>query len=109
MTKVRVFRKANRIRGFEINGHAGAGSGGEYDMVCAAISGIAYTALGALDEMCGIHTYQEQDGHIHMMLPDNLEEAVHGKASIILEAMEIGLKQIEAQYPRYIRTLCKEV
>lgn len=109
MTKVRIFRQANRIAGFEIKGHAGAGGQGEYDMVCAAISGIAYTALGALDEMCGIHTYHEQDGHIRMMLPVIAEEVIREKASIVLEAMEIGLKQIEAQYPRYIRILNKEV
>lgn len=109
MTKVKVFRNDGNLRGFDIHGHAGAGNGGEYDMVCAAISAIAYTALGALDEMCGIHTYQEKDGHITMMLPNGLEEKVSEKASVILEAMEIGLKQIEAQYPRYIRTLCKEV
>jgi uncharacterized protein YsxB (DUF464 family) len=109
MTKVKVFREGGNIRGFDIHGHAGAGNGGEYDMVCAAISGIAYTALGALDEMCGIHAYHEADGHLKMMLPPLTDDTVRNKANIILEAMEIGFKQIEAQYPRYIRTLCKEV
>ena len=109
MTNVIFFKKGTLIRGFEMKGHAGAGDRGEYDMVCAAISGIAYTALGALDEMCGINTYHEKDGHLDMMLPANLEQSVQEKASIILEVMEIGLKQIATQYPRYIRTLCKEV
>ena len=109
MTNVKVFRKGNEIQGFSIKGHAGAGGHSEYDMVCAAISGIAFTALGALDEMCGIREYREEDGRLESMLPENLEEAVRYKATIILEAMEIGLKQIEAQYPRYIRTICKEV
>jgi uncharacterized protein len=109
MTHVKVFRKGNEIRGFAVKGHAGAGGQGEYDMVCAAVSGIAYTALGALDEMCGIHSYHEAEGRIAMMLPETLEEANRGKASIILEAMEIGLKQIEKQYPRFIRTVSKEV
>jgi uncharacterized protein YsxB (DUF464 family) len=109
MTNVRVFRKGNEIRGFAVKGHAGAGARGEYDMVCAAVSGIAFTALGALDEMCGIHTYREAEGNIEMMLPEALEEKCRCKAAIILEAMEIGLKQIERQYPRFIRTVCKEV
>ena len=109
MTNVRVFRRGNEIRGFAIKGHAGSGSQGEYDMVCAAVSGIVYTALGALDEMCGIHTYLEAEGNIDMMLPESLEEAFRAKAAIILEAMEIGLRQIERQYPRFIRTVCKEV
>lgn len=109
MTNVKVFRKGNDIQGFLIKGHANTGAQGEYDMVCAAVSGIAYTALGALDEMCGIRTFHETNGKIEMMLPEFLEEALRYKATIIMEAMEIGLKQIELQYPRYIRTVCKEV
>lgn len=109
MTNVKVFRRKQEIRGFAVKGHAGSGLQGEYDMVCAAVSGIVYTALGALDEMCGIHTYREAEGNIDMMLPESLEETPRRKAAIILEAMEIGLRQIERQYPRFIRTVCKEV
>lgn len=109
MTNVRVDRRNGKIIGFRIKGHAGAHGGGEYDMVCAAISGITYTALGALEEMCGIQTFSEKGDCIEMRLPAKLEEAVRYKAEIILEAMEIGLKQIEAQYPRHVRTVCKEV
>jgi len=109
MTNVRVDRRSGKIIGFRIKGHAGAHGGGEYDMVCAAISGITFTALGALETMCGIDTHTEKGDCIEMKLPAVLEEAVRYKAEIILEAMEIGLKQIETQYPRYIRTVCKEV
>jgi len=78
-------------------------------MVCAAISGIAYTALAALESLCNIRTYKESDGEMNMMLPSVLEKDCSYKASIILETMEIGLKQIEHQYPQYIQTVCKEV
>lgn len=109
MTKVSFFTRDSSIYGFSIKGHAGARTLGEYDMVCAAISGIVYTALGALDELCGINTYREADGHIEMMLPVIFEQNVKEKASVILKTMEIGLKQIEKQYPRFIRTACREV
>lgn len=109
MTNIQFIRKKNRFHGFIMKGHAGAGNGGEYDMVCAAISGIAYTTLGALDELCEIHTFSEADGAMQMKLPEKLVKANADKAQIILKTMEIGFMQIQRQYPKYISITFKEV
>lgn len=97
------------LKGFSIKGHAGAAKMGEYDMVCAAISAVCYTALGGLEELCGINTYKEFDGDLTMTLPDDMTTEAWAKAQIILETMEIGLKQIENQYSHHIQVRYKEV
>ena len=110
MTKAVIYRLKNGlIKGFKINGHAGAGKPGDYDLVCAAISAIGFTAVGALDELCGVNGYKELDGSLEMMLPEDLAGDVAEKAGIILESMEIGLIQVEKQYPKHLRVLNKEV
>jgi len=110
MTKATIFRSSDgEIRGFSIKGHAGSAPAGEYDMVCAAISAVGYTALGGLQELCGIDNYEESDGSLIITLPDNMTDDMRAKAQIILETMEIGLRQIENQYPKYIHVRCKEV
>jgi len=110
MTKAVINRLKNgNIQGFGIRGHAGAAKNGEYDMVCAAISAVCYTALGGLEELCGVNTYQESDGNLTMALPDNMADEAWARAQIILETMEIGLRQIENQYPRHIQVSFKEV
>ena len=101
--------KSGEIKGFSIKGHAGAEKTGEYDLVCAGISAIGYTALGALDELCGIHTYKESEGNLQLTLPDTMTAEAWAKAQIILETMDIGLKQIENQYARHIQVRYKEV
>jgi len=110
MTKATIYRSKNGdITGFDIRGHAGSANNGEFDMVCAAISAVAYTALGGLDEICCVNTYKESDGNLRMFLPDNMASDAWTRAQIILETMEIGLKQIENEYSRYIQVITKEV
>lgn len=110
MTRAVIYRlKDGSISGFKIKGHANSKSDGEYDLVCAAISAIAYTALGGLHELCGITAWDESDGYMALELPESLAPENRAKAQIILETMEIGLKQIENQYPRHIQVRFEEV
>lgn len=122
--------KSGRLIGFVVTGHAGANqdeptrkfgrrqsprgktakrSDSEYDLVCAAISAIAFTALGGLDGLCGLHDYEEHDGDLRLTLPDGMEEQRMQTAQIILRTMEIGLMQVEMQYREHITVVCKEV
>lgn len=78
-------------------------------MVCSAISAISFTALGALDEICGIRSYREEDGRLEMMLPEDITGHVAERAGTILKSMEIGLRQVENEYPQHLRVLYKEV
>lgn len=110
MTRAVINRLKNgEIFGFSIKGHAEAAQDGEFDMVCAAISAVGYTALGGLEELCGVNTYKESDGNLDMELPKNMTADAWAKAQIILKTMEIGLKQIENQYSKHIKVSFKEV
>ncbi|MCX7842160.1 MAG: ribosomal-processing cysteine protease Prp [Clostridia bacterium] len=109
MIKARIFRdKTGLIRGFCIEGHAGYGKKGS-DIVCAAVSAIAYTAVGALDELAGIRGFSEEDGHMACSLPQDLSFEAKEKAEIILKAMYIGLKQVEYSYKKFVSVLDEEV
>ena len=110
MTRAVINRLKNGdIIGFSIRGHAGASKNGEFDMVCAAISAVGYTALGGLQELCGVENYKESDGCLEMRLPEDMTAEDWAKAQIILKTLEIGLKQIENQYSEYIQVSFREV
>lgn len=110
MIKAVFYRLSNGdIKGFDIKGHAGAAKKGEFDMICAAVSAVGYTALGGLEELCRINTYKEYDGNLAMDLPEDVTPEVWSRAQTILRTMEIGLKQIENQYRKHIKVSIKEV
>lgn len=98
---------------FTVDGHAGYGEEGN-DIICAAVSAITYTALGALDDIVGIRKYKkqfyiEQYGYIKCSLPVDLSEDERFKARIILDSMAIGLKQVKKAHSRYLKVIDEEV
>jgi uncharacterized protein YsxB (DUF464 family) len=102
MIKVKIARdKQGFIWGFTIKGHAGYKKRGE-DIVCAGVSAIAYTAVGALSEMAGVGDYVEKDGYMKCNIQSNLDDNLKQTVKIILETMVIGLKQIENSYKEYV-------
>jgi len=96
------------IQGFKIKGHAGFEQAGK-DIVCSAVSAIVYTALGGLDELAGFRNFSEKDGLIICYIPENLSAEQSEATDIILKTMVIGLRQIEADYNKYIRIRYEEV
>ena len=95
------------IRGFEVAGHAGYAEKGRDDILCSAISVLAYTAVGALKDLAGLKPdWSEADGHMECLVPAP-EKIPHGgleKARTILETFALGCRQIEGSYGRkYVR------
>lgn len=86
---------------FTIRGHSEFGQYGE-DIVCAGVSAVAYTAVGALAELAGIKNYIEKEGYMKCKIPTDVEENLKPCIRIILETMVIGLKQIENEYRDYV-------
>ena len=102
MIKVKIVKdKQGFIWEFTIKGHAGYGQSGE-DIICAGISAIAYTAVGALSEMASVKSYTEKDGYMKCSIPNNINENSKRITKIILDAMLIGLRQIENSYNKYV-------
>lgn len=100
--------KQGVIRGFRIEGHADYAEAGS-DIVCSAVSAVVYTALGGMDELAGFKSFKEKDGFIECLIPDKHTGGQQSTAQIILKTMDIGLRQIEADYRQYIRVRYEEV
>jgi uncharacterized protein YsxB (DUF464 family) len=96
------------IREFSVKGHAGYAESGR-DIVCAAVSAVAYTAVGALEDLAGLNGYEEKEGYIKFSLPLHISREKTEKAGIILETAAIGFKQIEMQYGDYVKVSDEEV
>lgn len=109
MIRVNLIRdQSGLVREFTIYGHAGFSEHGK-DIVCSAVSAIAYTALGGLKELTGIVNYTEKSGYMKFKLPTNISVEKEQTARIILDTMVIGLKQIENSYGEYIKVFDGEV
>jgi len=104
MIIVSVTRLKGTIKGFSIKGHAGYQPRGE-DIVCAAVSMLAQTALLGLGRYIGEGLdYQVDDaGIIKCSLPGNLGELEKIRAEAILTTMIIGLKNLQKNYFKHIR------
>lgn len=109
MIRINIVRdRKGIIREFSVRGHAGAGMEGE-DIVCAAVSAVAYTAAGALEELAGIGGHKEKDGYMICSMPVGIPQEKEHTAAIIFEAAAIGFKQIELSYGKYVSVMDEEV
>lgn len=110
MINVRIVRDASGfIREFTVKGHAGYAKRGK-DIICAAASVTAYTAVGALEELAGIKDcYTESDGYFTCNVPEGITERQKQVAGIILETTAIGFKQIELEHEDFISVIEEEV
>lgn len=101
MIIVNVRRGSQGIDYFRVSGHANFEDVG-LDIVCAGVSAVVYGALGALQELCGLSSYEDvqkdDEDYISFELPSDIPADIYEKACIILETMLIGLKQIRMAY-----------
>ena len=107
MVSVIIRRDSNNaVKGFEVSGHAGyAKRAGEKDVVCAAVSAIVYTALGYMEEFFNMEDFEERDGYIGWEMPLNISEESRACIMPVLEAMVVGLKQVEDSNRKYVKIL----
>ncbi len=97
------------IQAFSIKGHAGYDEAGR-DIVCAAVSAVAQTAIIGLTDIVGLKPdYHQQDGFLQCILPDGLSKQDRKKAEIVLGTMLAGLKSIQYGYPDFISIKEREV
>lgn len=109
MIEIVVFRKKGGVVAFEVSGHANYAKKGS-DIVCAAVSVLAQTAVGAMQEIVGDCEYEiKQDGYLRCAIPGNIGEQLKEKAQLILETMVIGFYQIEMEYKKFVSIRVKEV
>lgn len=111
MTKINVVRdNKGFIWEFQTSGHAGFAPQGE-DIVCAAVSVLAQTAVGAMQDLIGekYFSYKIKNGYLKCTVSLDIPEELKEKTLTILETIVIGFKQIELTYGKYVSVLDEEV
>lgn len=108
-----IFRNnQNKVTGFEVSGHAGYAEEGS-DIICAAVSAIAYTAVGYFSEKKiggSKPRYSEKDGYMRFKpdIDSYAESDDKISAYAVMEATCLGFKQIEYSYGKeYIEVIDK--
>ncbi len=105
MITIRFHRgEAGRIAGFEVRGHALFAEAGT-DIVCAGVSALVQTALLGLEQCAGASPSCEvAKGRLQCALPPASLRGDVGQACwLLLESMVLGLREIQARYPGYVR------
>ena len=101
MTTIRLLHNTEgQIRGYDVSGHAGAGTEGN-DLVCAAISFLATTCANALETVAAVKPQVRQaGGKLTVTIPE--KELTH-EALVILDTFRQGAKDLADAYPKNVR------
>ncbi|MBR1748150.1 MAG: ribosomal-processing cysteine protease Prp [Clostridia bacterium] len=101
MISVTITRERGRIDRVSVSGHAGYAGYGK-DVVCAAVSAVAQTALMGLMHYESSVEYVRDDekGYLSFSVPKGKNEAV---LQGIVETAVIGLKDIATGYGTFVK------
>ena len=109
MTKITVFQDADgNYTGFEVSGHAMFVDKGN-DIVCAAVSMLAINTVNAIETFVlkeGQFTEiaDPEDGLIRFEMKQTNHDT-----QLLVDAMLLGLREMEKQHPENIRLIAREV
>jgi len=106
MIKAKIYRKKEQlICGFQLSGHAGYAEEGA-DIVCSAVTILVFNTVNAIESLTDAgftcETDEKKGGFIKVMLPDEKMGTTNHDAQLLLQAMVLGLKDIEKEYNSYI-------
>ena len=96
MIDVTLLIKKEKRLGFAIKGHANFDQHG-YDIVCAAVSILSYTAVNTLDYYEVDFDFFDDENEMKVSLKNSNE-----KSEIILNDFEIGIKTLLTNYNEYV-------
>lgn len=103
MIYARLFHEGPRLCGFELKGHADSGEYGQ-DIVCAAVSVLSINTVNSLEKLAGAVLDKEADeengGLLRVIVADS--DLDSPKVQLLLESLELGLRDIEVSYHEYI-------
>ncbi len=103
MITITLFRnKSHKVEGFTVSGHAGFGEKGT-DIVCAAVTTAAMTAVNGLTDVANIPLSPEvREGYLLCKLPEMLSPEKRREADVLLESMVLTFQNLESQYGEFI-------
>ncbi len=106
MINVKFFRSQNDAPlGFSFKGHAGYAAHGS-DIVCAAISSVAYMTANTIIEIMSIDADVDvnENGEMTLRVPEESAE----KTKELLLGLELHINELGKQYPKNV-TITTEV
>jgi uncharacterized protein YsxB (DUF464 family) len=92
------------IEEFTLSGHANYAKRGQ-DIVCAAVSGITFGTINAIDKLVHVQLdvkMDEKTGFFRCIVPEQLDDSIHEKVQLLLEGMYVSLQSIASEYGKYI-------
>jgi len=107
MIEISLYKRDGDIIGYKASGHAGFDERG-HDVVCSAVSVLAINTGNAIDILTEdrFSLDYDDDGLVDLRVTGPISQ----KASVLLEAFEIGVKAISEEYGKdYIQIRIKEV
>lgn len=109
MIEITIYRTEDEIKGFIIQGHSAYAEEG-YDIVCASVSILSYTALNSLNLVAGIRPENieyEVDDETGLMCLRTLEN--NYKTDIVYRNFMVGIELLLEDYSEYITLKFEEV
>jgi len=101
MVRAEFFREGGRCTGFTVMGHAmPEGRGGEYDLICAAVSSAVYLCCNTLMYFMGGCTARQGDNEITLRVKSD-SEAIQA----VLRGFHEHMREMSRQHPDYLRTI----
>ena len=108
MIKINFYKKQGSIVKFTMDGHADYSEG--EDIVCAAASSAMWMTVNGIENVANVSCgYEEGDGHVFFVLPDDLKESEIQKTDLLLNSFLMYISELEGQYPDYIKLTQLEV
>ena len=108
MTSVVIYKdRDERITGFNMIGHAGAGEAGN-DLVCCACSMLCFNTINSIEAFTGEEmklVMNEEAGLVDMVL----KESPSKESELLLKSFELGIKGLVNEYGSYINLKYREV
>lgn len=105
MIQAWIYREADRISGFKLTGHAGAGEYGK-DIVCAAVSVLAINTVNSIEQIASVMPLVDSDddngGFLSVNVPESKDREAEQKAQVLLASFELGLRDISKTYDKYL-------
>lgn len=105
MIRVTVIRDDEGcIATIRVAGHAGYAPRGQ-DIVCAAVSGIVFGMINAVERVLGVALEVETParGDLTCRVPALADEAVRARVNLLLEGMVAALQSLTVEYGRYVQ------
>lgn len=88
------------LKGFEIKGHANAGTYGS-DIVCAAVSSAALMAANTVSEILSIDADAQMDeGYLRFTFSSD-----NACAKAIIDGLKLHLTELQKEYPNKIKVI----